>query len=88
MHSVTRAQASGAEASDQVKQRTAQSVCLNLAEGNAKQTEKERRRFFYIALGSLRETQCILELEDFTPENQKADRLGGSLFKLIQHLQP
>ena len=35
-------------------------------EGSAKQTEKERRRFYYIALGSQRELHCILELFEFT----------------------
>ena len=39
--------------------RASLSICLNLAEGSAKQTEKERRRFYYIALGSQREVQAI-----------------------------
>ena len=66
--------------------RASLSVCLNLAEGNGKQTTKERRRFFYIALGSQREVQCLIELENLTQAQEKADRLGASLFKLIQAL--
>lgn len=37
-------------------------VVLNLAEGAAKPTIKDRKKFFYIAMGSLRETQAILEI--------------------------
>lgn len=62
------------------------SICLNLAEGSAKQTNKERRRFYYIALGSQREVHCLLELEGYTDLLQKSDHLGASLYKLTQSI--
>ena len=64
--------------------RASLSICLNLAEGSAKQTDKERRRFYYIALGSQREVHCLLELEGFTQETKLSDHLGASLWKLTQ----
>ena len=38
------------------------SIPLNLAEGSAKPSRKDRRKFYYIALGSLREVQALLNL--------------------------
>ncbi len=64
--------------------RASRSVCLNLSEGSARPTQKDRRRFFYMALTSLREVQTICELEDMNILNQKADVLGAHLYKLIQ----
>ena len=66
--------------------RASLSICLNLAEGSAKQTDKERRRFYFIALGSQRETHCLLELEGFEKLNQLSDYLGASLYKLTQSI--
>ena len=43
--------------------RSASSVPLNLAEGNAKSSRKDRLRIFEIAYGSFRESQAILMLE-------------------------
>ena len=66
--------------------RASLSICLNLAEGSAKQTEKERRRFYYIALGSQRELHCILELFEFGDISRLSDHLGACIYKLIQSL--
>ncbi len=63
------------------------SICLNLSEGNSRLTLKERRRFFNIALGSLRESQLIIKLENISTLSKLADQCGGSLFKLIQAVQ-
>ena len=67
-------------------ERAALSIPLNLAEGRAKPTRKDQLRFFTIALGSLRECQSILELQnlDASPAAQVLDHLGASLFRLIQ----
>lgn len=64
--------------------RASSSVVLNLAEGSGKQTPLEQRRFYGIALGSLRECEAILELEQVTtPElQQQLNQLGAILFKL------
>lgn len=68
--------------------RSASSVPLNLAEGNAKSSRKDRLRIFEIAYGSFRESQTILELERVkSPELLKVgDQLGASLYKLTRAL--
>ncbi len=63
-------------------QRAALSVVLNLAEGSAKPTAKERRRFYSIALASLRETQSLLTILDRKEELTLADPIGGCLYRL------
>ena len=67
--------------------RASLSVCLNLAEGSAKQTPKERRRFYYIALGSQREVHAMLDLEDIETLVPTSDRLGASIYKLTQAIR-
>jgi len=62
--------------------RASLSVVLNIAEGSAKPTEKDRRRFYAISLGSLRETQALLDLLNRTNELKIADQLGGCLYRL------
>jgi len=62
--------------------RASLSVVLNLSEGSAKPTPKERRRFYSIAFASLRETQSCLTLINRPDELAVADAIGGCLFKL------
>ncbi|MBL6991835.1 MAG: four helix bundle protein [Bacteriovoracaceae bacterium] len=66
--------------------RASSSISLNLAEGYGKRTYKDQRKFFSIALGSLRESQAILTLADLTSTDafEQADYLGASLYKLIK----
>jgi four helix bundle protein len=73
--------------------RASQSIPLNIAEGNGKATEAERRRFFEIARGSALEcaaAQDVLEIcRALTPaHNAKAkellDRIVAMLTKLGQ----
>ena len=47
-------------------ERASLSIVLNLAEGSAKTTAKERARFYSIAYASLRETQVLLEILEQT----------------------
>ena len=65
--------------------RASSSVSLNLAEGSAKPTKRDQLKFYFIALGSLRESQAALE---FLPKNEEinalANKLGAHLYKLIQ----
>ena len=70
--------------------RASSSISLNLAEGYGKSTYKDQRRFFYIAMGSLRESQSILILSNLTNSKafQIADYLGASLYKLINASPP
>ena len=63
--------------------RAASSVTLNLAEGSAKPSRKERLRYYGIAFASCREVQAIIRLEDLTPLSPKADHLAASLYKLV-----
>lgn len=64
--------------------RAASSISLNLSEGNAKQSYRDKKRIYQIALGSFRESQTILRLAKHKdPElEQLADHLGGCLYKL------
>ncbi len=66
--------------------RAASSIALNLAEGAGRNGRKDQRRFFHIAMGSLRECQAVLDLAFSTehPARQTADVLGAHLFKLIK----
>jgi four helix bundle protein len=67
--------------------RASASVALNLAESaSGRRTDKERIRFFTISMGSLRECQAILELEDVRDPKltDLSDQLGRILFKLCR----
>ena len=65
--------------------RAVSSIVLNLAEGSAKPTAKDRRKFYYISLGSLREVQAILDMIGHVGLAKQADRLGAYLYKLCQN---
>jgi four helix bundle protein len=69
--------------------RASSSVALNLLEGNAKSSLDDRCRFFEIALGSLRESTAICDLEPTSCQSIRpiADQLGASLFCLIRALR-
>lgn len=66
--------------------RAASSISLNLSEGNAKNSVKDKKRFFQMAYGSLRECQTIFRLAKLNEPTliQKADHLGASLYKLLK----
>ncbi len=70
-------------------QRASSSVALNLAEGSAKPSPKERARFYRIALGSFRECGAILELLDFKRNDlaELTDSLARHLYKLCKALE-
>lgn len=61
------------------------SIPLNLAEGSAKPSSKERARYYRTALGSLREVQVILDLNDAEELKQSADILAASLYRLCKN---
>lgn len=81
-------QATTVEATGHLKDqllRAASSISLNLSERNAKGSAKDKRHFFQVAYGSLREFQTIfklLKVED-SRTLKMADGLGASLYKLI-----
>lgn len=69
-------------------ERAAMSVATNLAEGSGK-SGKDRRRFFSIAMGSLREAQALLELTNQPATvKSKADQLGAMIFQLQKNPGP
>lgn len=67
--------------------RASLSVVLNLSEGSAKTSLKDRKRFYEIAFASHRETQTLFDLI----ENQEliliSDKLAGGLYNLIRSLK-
>lgn len=66
--------------------RAASSVALNLSEGNAKFSVKEKKRFYQMSYASLQECKTILTLLKVDDEVlvKKADHLGASLYKLMK----
>ncbi|MEW6055703.1 MAG: four helix bundle protein [Bdellovibrionota bacterium] len=63
--------------------RAALSIVCNLAEGSGKPTIPEKRRFYSIALGSLRETEALLRVLEKEQALILSDRLGGMLYRLV-----
>ena len=62
--------------------RAAESTVLNLAEGSAKPTVRDRQRYYAIALASFRECQAALQLGDQEELLLRYDHLGACLYKL------
>ena len=67
--------------------RASQSIALNLAEGRGKPTLKDQKKFFSIAMGSLRECQAALILAELegTETWNTLDNLGAHLYRLIKN---
>ncbi|MES2962970.1 MAG: four helix bundle protein [Bdellovibrionota bacterium] len=65
-------------------QRASLSAVLNLAEGAAKPTQKDKRKFYAIAYGSIREMQAIFRVVRNRELFAKADQLGGAAYRLMQ----
>ena len=63
--------------------RSSSSIVLNLAEGSGRAALADRRHFFAIALGSLRESQAVLDLAEPSNElRELSNRIGGCLWRL------
>ena len=69
--------------------RAALSIVANLGEGTGRGTLPDKRRFFHIAMASLRECQALLLVTAVEyPEAVKlADQLGGALHRLIERVR-
>lgn len=74
-------------ASDQIK-RAAFSVPLNLSEGYARFSRKDKLRFYKIAFASLKECKAILELQELESHNVfvACDYLCAILYRLIKSI--
>ena len=72
---------------DQLR-RAAYSIGLNLAEGRGSRSRKQQRRFFDIAMASLRECQAVLVIEGLenTEVGKTADQLGAAVYSLIRNM--
>jgi four helix bundle protein len=66
-------------------ERAVLSILLNICEGAGRINTRDRRKFYSISLGSLRETQCLLEILEQASLNAKSDILAAHLYKLIQN---
>lgn len=64
--------------------RASLSIALNLTEGSGRVSEKDRRRFYSFAMGSLRETQCLLRILKNEDLLSKYNYLGGLVYGLIR----
>ncbi|HVJ65255.1 MAG TPA: four helix bundle protein [Bdellovibrionota bacterium] len=66
--------------------RAASSIALNLSEGNARPTSRDKKRFYQVAYASLKECQTIFRLlPNKNEELEKlADHLGACLYKLMK----
>lgn len=66
--------------------RAASSIPLNLGEGNAKRTAKEKKRYYHTAYASCQECKIILKLAclEENPIYNEADKLGAYLFNLLK----
>lgn len=62
------------------------SIVLNLSEGNAKPTRKDRRKYFYISLGSLREVQTLLTITGHGKLVTDSDSLAAHLYCLCKKI--
>ena len=65
--------------------RAASSIALNLAEGNAKPSEKEKKRYYQTAYASCQECKTILRLAKVheSPIAKALDHLAASIYKLM-----
>ena len=61
------------------------SLVLSIAEGSAKPTAKDRKKFYAIAMGSLREVQVILDFCGYANQHAVSDAVAACLYRLIQN---
>ena len=66
--------------------KAASSIGLNLAEGNAKYTQREKRRYYQTAYGSAKECRAIFRMAslDGSEIDKLADRLAAGLYRLVK----
>ena len=66
--------------------RASASICLNLAEGRGRHTLKDQVRHFHIAMGSVREAQAVLMIEDLRANEawSQLDRCAAAVYRLIE----
>jgi four helix bundle protein len=66
--------------------RAGSSIPLNLMEGYGRMLQKDKKRFYRIAFGSIREVQAICDIADLSPDlKAKIDCIAAHTWKLIHH---
>lgn len=65
-------------------ERASLSIVLNISEGYGRITEKDRRRFYSIAFGSLREIQCLLRILNQNQLLAESDSVAACLYQLLK----
>lgn len=65
-------------------ERASLSIILNISEGYGRATEKDRRRFYVISFGSLRETQCLLKILGESRLLEDSDTVARYLYQLAR----
>ena len=68
-------------------QRAVLSIALNLSEGSSRSSVKERRHFYQVAFGSVREVQTLIEILDLSSIRQITDRLAAHCYRLCLSLR-
>lgn len=66
--------------------RAAASISLNLSEGNAKRTVREKKRYYQTAYASAQECKTILRLAKLSDERLEnmVDKLSAWIFNLLK----
>lgn len=66
--------------------RASSSIALNLSEGNAKRTVREKKRFYQTAYASVQECKTIFRLAKVADTEiiDLADKLGAWIFNLLK----
>ena len=62
--------------------RASLSIALNITEGSGRSSTKDQKRFYSIAMGSLRETQCLVKIINNQDLIQRYDYLGALVYGL------
>ena len=65
-------------------ERASLSVVLNLSEGSARPTPKDRARFYAISYASLKEVQSLLTILEQSEAFAMANQLGAMTYKLTK----
>ena len=68
-------------------ERAVLSIALNLSEGSAKKSRKERFRFYETALGSCRECQTIADILGLEMIKRQLDQVAASCYCLCRSLR-
>lgn len=66
-------------------ERAALSVLLNISEGCGRQHRKDRLRFLAIAMGSLRESQALIEVIENSNMADQLDHVAAVLYRFMQN---